>query len=761
MDATADIPTGGTALIVVPGVGDDAAGDTVASMTKALLVEFGPGAYSTSLTQSIVVPPLPGSHDHAVVHDVSCARVHRSDTAPPLVVYEMHWADLSRFPGTLRKFVLTLYGVLFQISTIGIEAFRAVPSLKLPISVIRAFSYLTAVLVVGLTAGATILGVEFAAMVRLTGHRERLAIAGVTLLLVAALAWYGDSFLRGHGWRFSSTPFTRPGVAFGAVALAVGVGPLLVYGHDTKGTTLLLAVHDVLWQGVRWVLPVTWILVGIAAVAIALLMLAVNPDVPPATDAGRSYRAHRTAVLSVVVGGLGIALLGAVLVAAGLAATAQAAGVKSHVACRAARDVAAEKCIFGDYAQSLFTRSLRPLSVALLCALALLVVILIAAFRYVSALMQASMDKGEPPPRDDVVAVAMSVVLLAVLVAAFLWATPAVAAVAAIVLGAVAVVLVVLHWTRCFRPSRIARPFGRGFDVLLAYLGSFWHVLLLTFALLTASTALAMGTPVTSGAGEGLQSLSESFFTPLTSLAGGSALGNGVKVSATVAVLLALAALITRNLSVLAKALDVAYDVATYVRIPHGTPGEDPVEPPRRKILRRYATLLDHVQAVQKPRTIVIAAHSQGSMYTLALLFGDEFRDRADRQEANGWPLAPRALPDRPEVDREPPPAVSTRLALLTAGCPIRQTYAPNFPGQYDWPADKGVVSRMLGDIGPETTWRNVYRSGDYLGRGLWLGATCRHHAPWGALTEACLGPGQHTGYWGDRHFARHVVALI
>ena len=186
---------------------------------------------------------------------------------------------------------------------------------------------------------------------------------------------------------------------------------------------------------------------------------------------------------------------------------------------------------------------------------------------------------------------------------------------------------------------------------------------------------------------------------------------------------------------------------------------------PRRRVLRRYATLLDHVATAQDPDAVVIAAHSQGSMYSLALLFGDEFRDRADRQEATGWPLAPRVLPDHPDVPREPSAAVTVRLALLTAGCPIQQTYAPSFPGQYDWPSDEDGVRAMLRRTGPNTTWRNVYRSGDYLGRGLWSGAGATDAAD--PLSrplrrdEFCLGAGQHTGYWGDPRFAAHVLALI
>src|SRR5680860_685893 len=105
MKPAAENPTGGTALIVVPGVGDDEAGSTVGSMTRALLAALGEATQATPFSRSIVVPALPGSMDPPVVHEVRCARIHRVDSGDPLVVYEMHWADLSRFPGTLRRFV--------------------------------------------------------------------------------------------------------------------------------------------------------------------------------------------------------------------------------------------------------------------------------------------------------------------------------------------------------------------------------------------------------------------------------------------------------------------------------------------------------------------------------------------------------------------------------------------------------------------------------------------------------------------------------
>jgi hypothetical protein len=756
VEPTAQVPTGGTALIVVPGVGDDAQGDTVGAMTGALLSGLGPGAHATPFTRSIVVPPLPGSAAAPVVHEMRCARIDRPGVAAPLIVYEMHWADLSRFPGTLRRFVLTLYGLLFQISTVGIEAFRALPPHRLPQRVIRVFSYLTAVLVLGLTAGAAILGVEFAAMVRLDERPQQVAVAGAVLLLMIVLAWFGDRFLRGHGWRFSATPLGRPGLAFAIVAAGVGVVPLVLHAQDPPGSDLAVAVHEVLWFSVRWVLPAAWVLVGVTALTIAAILLWTTLI---REDRGGAYRANRTAVLSVVVGGLGIALLGALLVAAGLALTAQATGAATPVPPQAALDAGADTATFGAYAGAVFDRSLRPLAVALTCTLTLLVVILVAGFPYVSALAQAGWRSARP--RLEAAETAVSVALPALLVPALLGAGSPVADAVAIALTLLALGALVAYWVGRFGPDPRRRPLGRGFDRLLGWFGSAAHACLLGLALLVSALALGLATPLTPGPSEWLGGLSETLFDPLTALASGSGLDSALKVSATVVALLGLAALVRTRLSALAKALDVAYDVATYVRVPHGAPDRAPVEPPRRRVLRRYAAILSHVDAMQAPSSIVIAAHSQGSMYSLALMFGDEFRDRADRQEVVGWPLAPRLLPDHPDIAREPAPRLRAPISLLTAGCPILQTYAPSFPGQYEWPADRGAVNRQLATIGPRTTWRNAYRSGDYLGRALWSSRECALHAPWGALSEVCIGPGHHTGYWGDPRFAAQVLALV
>lgn len=753
---TGETIRGGTALIVVPGVGDDSAGDTVGSMTTALLVALGPGAHSTPAELGMVVPPAPGSRADPVVHEVRCARIHRPGDPAPLLVYEMHWADLSRFPDRLGRFVLTLYGMLFQISTIGLEALRSdTAGNRSQRFTLNAFSYLTAVLALGLTAGAAILGVEFAALVRFTGHAATLAIATLALLIAGGMAWYGDRFLRARGWRFDHVPhhLGRPGLAFGVVAAGVGVVPLLIHAG---GDPMAVAVSDVLWIGVRGILPAAWALVGVAALACCVLMVRETIAGP---EARRRYAAARTALLSVVIGGLGIALLGALLVAVALAATSRATGADRLVPEQAADRVGAGGPAFSDYSLAVFQESLRPLGVALICALVLIAAILVTGFGYISALAQ-SRQPAAAPARSVWALVAC--VLAVAWIPALVYADEGWADVLAVALAVIAAAAAVIFWGRLFRPDAVRGPLRRGFDRLLAYFGSPVHAVLLTGALGVAAAALVLATPATPGVARRLGDLSQSFFEPFAELASGSS-ATTLKASATAAGILAIATFLASRLPLLAKGLDVAYDVATYMRIPHGAPTDpSPVEPPRRQILRRYAALLEHIRIEQAPERIVIAAHSQGSMYSLALLFGDRYRDSADRLEGASWPLAPRLVPDHPEAIREAAPGVEAPIALLTAGCPILQTYAPNFPGQYDWPSDRDAVIADLARVGTRgATWRNVYRSGDYLGRALWTRDVCGDDPPLGPLSEHCLGPGQHTGYWADPRFARQVLALL
>jgi pimeloyl-ACP methyl ester carboxylesterase len=187
-------------------------------------------------------------------------------------------------------------------------------------------------------------------------------------------------------------------------------------------------------------------------------------------------------------------------------------------------------------------------------------------------------------------------------------------------------------------------------------------------------------------------------------------------------------------LKILALVLDVIYDITTYLRVANPA-----IVAPRVRMIARYQAVLAHLRT-QGYAHVVIMAHSQGSVLSLATLLGD---------------------PDRtPRVTPSPPDAIPTTITLLTYGCPATQTYARRFPTQFtSWPAGGPSIAR----------WLNVYRAGDYVGRNI---VAPDDYDPRDTnppddtgpanRQERCLGPGHHTGYFTDerwRRVARHVVA--
>lgn len=213
-------------------------------------------------------------------------------------------------------------------------------------------------------------------------------------------------------------------------------------------------------------------------------------------------------------------------------------------------------------------------------------------------------------------------------------------------------------------------------------------------------------------------------------------------------------------------ALDIPYDVATYLRIDTDDDGI------RSRIVARYRALLAAIE--HDYDHIVVAAHSQGSMYSLATLAGD--RDR-------GWPDHPGLPGDAPwgvapwHVVNPGSPLVARGVSLLTFGCPVRQTYEERLPGQYAWTdaGAPGLGERLAMVSG---AWVNAYRPRDYIGRAVfhppgapWTttqGVLLAHDlmVPGRAapvpIVDACIpGGGSHTGYFGDLHLAAWLDAVV
>ncbi len=185
--------------------------------------------------------------------------------------------------------------------------------------------------------------------------------------------------------------------------------------------------------------------------------------------------------------------------------------------------------------------------------------------------------------------------------------------------------------------------------------------------------------------------------------------------------------------------LNIALDIANYMRPQPRT------RTPRARIMERYASLLRFVSRWRSPGApgrgydaVVVVAHSQGTVIS-----ADIFRYLAHLRACG----AERAL-DR--LDRDPAPGVRPLpVYLFTMGSPLRQLYAQRFPHLYQWAQrpDPGALDAVR-------KWINVYRSGDYVGRALWVGDSPSCYMPGtvllddGVRREYTIGAGAHTHYW-------------
>jgi hypothetical protein len=209
--------------------------------------------------------------------------------------------------------------------------------------------------------------------------------------------------------------------------------------------------------------------------------------------------------------------------------------------------------------------------------------------------------------------------------------------------------------------------------------------------------------------------------------------------------------------------LDTILDVDNYLRT---SPAN---KTPRARIVERYASLLHYLHKQGYDR-IVIVAHSLGSLISADLL---RFLKHNRIPSLTSYAFAG-AGPG------------STPIRLFTMGNPLRQLLNRFFPDLYQYirlvPDDSGESPQPLvppgripqnarpepADLGIEV-WLNHYRSGDYVGRSLWLDqwmdrtgsgdqkgefpaeptadqfADQANHPK---RVEACIGLGAHTHYW-------------
>jgi hypothetical protein len=222
--------------------------------------------------------------------------------------------------------------------------------------------------------------------------------------------------------------------------------------------------------------------------------------------------------------------------------------------------------------------------------------------------------------------------------------------------------------------------------------------------------------------------------------------------------------------------LDTILDVDNYLRT---SPANNT---PRARIVERYLALLHHLHSYRDSQgqsydRIVIVAHSLGSLISADLF---RFLKSSELPTLRKYALAneKKSLP----------------LYFFTMGNPLRQLLNRFFPNLYRWIRERpdgagepplppspvevklgndisvsalpAYAAPYAGELGVKL-WRNSYRSGDYVGRSLWLndwyartsGADDAGTFPGTPLAESfskipvtciesCIGLGAHTHYW-------------
>jgi hypothetical protein len=226
-------------------------------------------------------------------------------------------------------------------------------------------------------------------------------------------------------------------------------------------------------------------------------------------------------------------------------------------------------------------------------------------------------------------------------------------------------------------------------------------------------------------------------------------------------------ALLTALVRYSSPVLRCILDVDTYLR------GGPTAATPRAKIFERYASLLRYVAQFRGPDargydSVVIVAHSLGSLISADLF-------RLLHAQRNDPELSTLGFGPVPPANRVP-------IQLFTMGNPLRQLLNRFFPYLYSWVRehpDNGLQPLPRPSTIPPNTisaealpdpahlgidrWLNAYRTGDYVGRSLWLDEWYQRTAagtgiyPAPILTavgvrrlEFCIGAGAHTHYWDD-----------
>lgn len=734
------------AVIVTPGVGDDARGATVDSLVDGLVRH---GHFATATSDDVTVPPPPakpppGAGDEEWVppptssQTIARRRLQRAPGSTKAAIevdaYELHWADLSRFPVGLRRIVFTLFALVLELGRLGYEALgpaaRHGTSREARVAgrSLRALGNWMAFGVVPITALIGILGVALtAALFAPTLWLD------VVLVGLVALVGIGLLLAIGHGLQLAGWTPPVGGVAWPLlVSVATGMVTWILMlltgvGGDNPETFLAnLTVATAAWPlRAAWlVLIVLW--VSSALWTVALLRHSRSPGAP-------LRRAGFVSLLSASIPAILLGFLSAITLAAASTLSLQALGDRgwegadsSLVCINSASDWTLGACVGAggsfpvhDWLIQLFGRLLEPLGVAavLLAAIGLFATFVLVLFT-LGAILRTWGRRRLPA-----------------------WVSHYVPQL---------IVARVLPDTEGI-PERIGGALSR----MLARLTSSASIAaLVLISLVIAATTLVswLITPV------GGLPLVRDLIAPF-----------GADFTGVLATALALGLLVLRflpneltseargMLGPLRRGLDIVGDVTNYIR-PHRTS-------PRFAIVARYRALIDRVLTMPHPdgevgyTGLVLISHSQGTVYTAATLFGDLARTP---------PIF--ALDRMGEQDPGPALAEMNGVAMLTFGSPIQQTYDRFFAGQYeDW------IGRRGPDLAPITTaWINAYRPADYVGRSVHGDPIARPELLEPAadpvlsedgppeIREYCLASSAaHTGYWNEHDLSALAEHLI
>jgi hypothetical protein len=262
------------------------------------------------------------------------------------------------------------------------------------------------------------------------------------------------------------------------------------------------------------------------------------------------------------------------------------------------------------------------------------------------------------------------------------------------------------------------------------------------------------------------QALSDRWLGKLVLLVAGGAAG-----------LLALGKVAIRQLQALRAPLDAVLDVDNHFR-------EFPREAISRVlIVERYVALLDHLRQQGYTR-VVLVAHSQGTVITAELLRYLQQRPLLQKAPHGGQPTQAGQV----DLDRLRQWLDGADLRLLTLGCPLRQLYALRFPSLYPWPVALVDDKHHPAWCGPRPAelglrhWSNLWGTGDYVGRWLWAAQQGPEPVPLqmddaryagegvqGVDAQGCswkdqaLGADAHTHYFDleQRDVAAELVSLV